>query len=586
MTHSRNNQQGQILLIGIIILAVLVILSGALLGYIGLQLKAGRVAYSQTQAQQVAEAGLDKALYELNLNSTFNGETITLPTGVFTTTVADGVAGRKLITSTGFVPNDSNPTSQVTVKSQVEVNTDNIAFNYGVQVGEGGLVMNNNSTINGNVFSNGNISGGNGSVITGDASVAAGTSTTPDQECTSYGSDYNFATNDNSNRDVAQKFTPTVSGPLNKISIYIKRTGSPSNLTVRIMPHGSGDEPQRGGQLGSNGSFAGIGTSYGWIDATFATAPILTAGTPYWIVIDGNANSSTVFYTVGVDSGFSCAGQGKYAANYNANPPNWQAIMGSSGADLNFKTFSGGVTTSLTGVTVNGNARSQQMSTCTVGGDAYFEDASTNCTITGTQFPSTSAPSPQALPISDAQINDWKDDAQDAGTLSGNQTITGTQILGPQKIDGNLIISLGSTLYVTGTIWVTGSVTIENLASVLVDISFGNNGAVLVADGTTNVANNAVVAGNNNPNSYMMILSTATGSAMNIANNATTAIYYATRGNINLSNNGGANQVTGYGLVLENNASVTYSVGLQNANFANGPGGAWAFIPGTYLIAE
>jgi hypothetical protein len=47
-----------------------------------------------------------------------------------------------------------------------------VVFKFGTQAGQGGFVFQNNSHVNGNLYSNGNIEGSNGAYITGDAFVA------------------------------------------------------------------------------------------------------------------------------------------------------------------------------------------------------------------------------------------------------------------------------------------------------------------------------------------------------------------------------------------------------------------------------
>jgi Tfp pilus assembly protein PilX len=586
MQHKHHNQSGQILIIGMVLGFVLTALSVTLLGYTSVNVKGSRQSVVMNQALQLAEAGIDKAVYELNQDAGYTGESGTsFGDGEFTVTVTDIDSSTKRVTSTGYIPNSSNPVATRVVKSTVYIDTANIAFNFGVQVGAGGLHMNNNSQINGNVFSNGNVTGSG--TITGDASVAAGATTVEDTACSVYGADYVFANNDSSNRDIAQQFTPTVNGSLNKVQVYIKKTGSPSNLTVRIMPNTAGGEPSRTGQIGSNGSFSAIGTGYGWIDVSFSSAPVLTAGTPYWIVLDGGSNSAASYYTVGVDSTYGCSGSGKYASNYSSNPPDWQSIIGSNGADINTKTFIGGTTTSLSGVTVNGNARAQVLTSCTIGGDAYFEGASTTCSVSGTQNPSTAAPSPQSLPVSDAQIDDWKSSATNGGVYPSDYLVTGYQTLGPIKIDGDLSFDNGSILNVTGVIWVTGNITFSNNALIRIDSTVTSGGTIIFADGNVTVDNNVTIEGNGNPNTYLLVLSTANStSAMTVSNNADGAIFYASNGTVNVANNAGGNQLTGYAISMSNNSSVDYSTGLQSATFTTGPGGAWTFRRGSYVIIK
>ena len=60
------------------------------------------------------------------------------------------------------------------VKTELRMTVDDIAFHYGVQVGEGGLTMGNGSSIVGNLYSDGSVSGSG--TITGDLIVATGMS--------------------------------------------------------------------------------------------------------------------------------------------------------------------------------------------------------------------------------------------------------------------------------------------------------------------------------------------------------------------------------------------------------------------------
>jgi hypothetical protein len=427
------------------------------------------------QALEIAQAGIEKAVYELNQNSSYTGESdVSLGNGEFSVTITNVDANTKLAQVTGYVPDSTNPTATKTVKVKLAIDTSTVAFNFGVQVGDGGLIMSNNSQINGNLFSNGSVQGSG--IITGDTSVAAGVSAVTDQQCTTTGGNYVFADNDSTKRDIAQKFVPATSGSLTRAQLYLKKNGSPSNLAVRIMPHNAAsDKPSSGSQVGGSGTLSSVGTSYGWVDVSFSTSPTLVAGTTYWIVLDSSGNSSTNYYTIGVDTSEACTGAGKYTNSYSSGSAVWSPINGGTGADLNYKTFMGGTTTTLSGVTVNGNARAQAMSSCTVGGNAYFENGSTNCSVGGTSNPGTTAPSSQAMPISDSQIQDWKDDATNGGVYTGTQTITSgaTQTWSARKIVGDLNISNNGTLYITGPIWVTGNISISNNGAIRVDNSVG-----------------------------------------------------------------------------------------------------------------
>lgn len=585
MITTAKTEQGYILILAIVVMAILITMSSVVWGYTVLQVKSSRQSVSDIQAMHIAEAGIDKALNELNTDSSFAGEpNVVLNEGAYTTSISSIDSNNKQITSTGYIPDASNPIAEVTIKVNVTLDLSAVAFNFGVQVGTGGLRMDNNSSIIGNVYSNGNVFGGNGT-ITGDAIVAGGGASTPDQECAVNNADFTF--NQTDRRDVAQKFTPSTSGPLTKISVFLRKAGTPSDITVRIMTN-NGNSPSST-QVGGTGtiSSSSVTGNYGWIEATFATTPTLASGTAYWLVLDTSSSASNYYTWANDSSDSSCNGTGKYTANWNSGSVVWA----SANSDFNMRTYMGGVPTSLSDVIVNGNARANILEDCTIGGNAYYSSTNT-CSVTGTSNPGTPDSSQQALPISQAQIDEWKSVAVSGGTSTGTYTVDSIDTLGPIKIEGDLVVN--GILYLTGPVWVEGNVTLNNNAQVLVHASMGNAGTVLLADkptdlagtGLVDIANNAIITGNGNVGSYLMMLSTKTGNAMNVTNNATGAIFYSANGTINVANNAGGAQVTGYGIHLSENATVTYSIGLQSTIFANGPGGAWAVVPGTYVILD
>jgi hypothetical protein len=73
---------------------------------------------------------------------------------------------------------------------------------------------------------------------------------------------------------------------------------------------------------------------------------------------------------------------------------------------------------------------------------------------------------------------------------------------------------------------------------------------------------------------------------MELNNNAAGAIFYAANGTVNVYNNANATQVNGRYINLSNNVTITYVNGLAGSDFSDGPGGSWAFEPGTYVITK
>lgn len=174
--HKQYKQQGQVLIISVIFFTVILVLVAALMQFVTQNTRAGRIALAQEQALQLADAGIDKALFRLNATAgTYTGETGTvLGSGTFDVNVAASGNERE-ITVTAYIPTSAAPlvTKQVKVRAIIDATT--VVFNYGVQIGDGGLQMDNNSRVIGNAYSNGNIVGASGTVITGSAIVAGAT---------------------------------------------------------------------------------------------------------------------------------------------------------------------------------------------------------------------------------------------------------------------------------------------------------------------------------------------------------------------------------------------------------------------------
>ena len=97
-----------------------------------------------------------------------------------------------------------------------------------------------------------------------------------------------------------------------------------------------------------------------------------------------------------------------------------------------------------------------------------------------------------------------------------------------------------------------------------------------------------MIAGNGNVGNYPLLISLYSGSGKAIAvkNNTSSTIFYAPYGTIEVSNNSSPIQLTANRIEIENNATVNYTTGLQNALFTSGPGGSWVYKPGTYVIVK
>lgn len=164
-------ETGQVIILALIFLTVILTVVSLLVGFVGLNVQAGRRALASEQALHLAEGAVDKAVWQLNATGgAYTGETNTaLGVGVFDVSIANISPTVKEITATGYVPGKTSPRAQKQIKVRASIAASVVSFNYAVQIGDGGLEMADGSRVAGNVYANGIITGAKGATITGDA---------------------------------------------------------------------------------------------------------------------------------------------------------------------------------------------------------------------------------------------------------------------------------------------------------------------------------------------------------------------------------------------------------------------------------
>jgi hypothetical protein len=251
----------------------------------------------------------------------------------------------------------------------------------------------------------------------------------------------------------------------------------------------------------------------------------------------------------------------------------------------------GGVTTVIDNIDITVDAKANTINNSNVTGNLLCKNGSGNNKACNTSFVE---PSPEALPISDPLVDQWKGEATAGGTISGNYTPTGTSSnLGPVEITGNLTIPGGHTLTLQGTVYVRGTITTGIGAIIRLDPGYGGAGGVMVADGYVLLENNNQFQGSGQSSSYILLMTTndcngtasptgmtcTTGnSAMWVSNNVGAVVLYTSRGQLGINNNAGAKEATGYRVFLSQNATVTYDSGLASSEFSSGPGGGYEIV--------
>lgn len=577
-----NNQSGAAMLISVVffLFISLAIISG-LVGPTVREFQNVNNSMKSVQGLFLSESGIEDAFYRVKTGQTIGtSETLTLGGNTATTTIVDA-GGQKTISALGDVSNRER-TNELVLNAG-----SGVSFNYGVQVGQGGITLEGSAGINGNVYANGPIVGSTSAFITGTAISGNAPALSADQSNGSGTPGYNLIFgNASGTQDIAQSFQVSSGDPVSKFSFYIRKVGSPSNATVRIVSNASGSPSTSNVATGTLVSST-VTSSYGWVDAVLSTNPTLSPGTTYWVVIDGSNNSSN-YYTIGANDG----GYGNGTAKIGRYGNSWSATTPST-ADLYFNIYLGGMTGSITG---SSNSQWNQFSVGTGGSGSaqahtinYVEAPGPLYCQTGTgnnkSCTSQADPTYQSFPVSQGNIDQWKSDAADGGTISGNYDVSGsnTATLGPKKITGNLTVGGSGTLYVTGTLWVEGNVILSGSGKIRLHSSYGANSGVIVSDGLIDNGGSGQFLGSGSSGSYMMVLTTSycdstfcAADAINVSGSAGSVILYAANGTVNFSGSANAKEAIGYKMKLSGSAVVTYESGLANQNFVSGPSGGWS----------
>jgi hypothetical protein len=571
----------------------------------------GELAHSDI-ALYAAEAGLEDGIYRAKNLMSY------LPN--YTLAVGDAEADIN-ITANGdqrIVISEGRSGSSIRrMRASVYLNIIVPEFFYGAQIGVGGAELEQNAKIEGvggsqgNVYSNGPIVGANGATITGELVVSAAAIEDMQARSTVCNADQVFG-QANPVIDMAQSFVPSQTQTYPKISMYIKKVQTPGDRTVHITAD-AGGKPSTTSLASGTLQSALVTSSYGWVDITFPTPAALTAGTTYWIVLDA-ARSASNYWVWCKDSGGGYAdGSPSSSQSWSSDP--WTAVSG----DLAFRTHYGTTIVSVKDVDVLGDVRANTINTSKICGNAYYQtlDVSTLNFINSPSSPTCPAPLTPGtafggqtdppiinMPISDANIQDWKDDAALGDTIEGNCGDNGvpacvipedgTLYIGPKVITGNIVLTKKQKMVVTGTLHVQGSISMDSTsgASIKCDPSFGVQSCVVVTDSWVHIRNNATFGGSGTAGSYIMFLSTLpdcnggdqqascthNNSAIEIHNNAVGALFYTNGSQVYLHNGVTVSEVTANKLHLANGAIVRYEKGLESAFFSGGPGGAFAVL--------
>ncbi len=538
----------------------------------------------------VAQSATEETLYKMKRQMTVPAfDTVTLDGVSADVSVAAAFGGRTIQVS--------GVDEAVERKVRVAVSeSTGVSFNYGLQTGQGGFDLYGGAKVFGNLYSNGNIVGYGGAQISGSVTVANASAPVADQSNGTVGIPPNeilfggrLVWDDIKPNDVAQSFQVSTSTPVTSVRLYMKkvvnRDDVPPNATVRIT-NNTNDRPGNITLASATLQSSSVTTSYNYLTLPFTSTPVLTPGTTYWLVLDAADDKWDNYYVIGANSNSYTNGVAKTGtyggSSWNNTSP--------AGLDIFFDVFVGGQTGKITGL---------QNNRLTIGGDAWANTIS-GANVTGTMYCqassyankpcNTSRPDPvqQPYPISDGNIEAWKQEAESGGTQVGNLTVgiwpTQHVTLGAKKIVGNLHVTGGGSLTIEGTLYVTGSITVDGGATVRLANSYGNNSGVIITDGRIITTGGGKFEGNGVTGNYIVLITTSTcpqGScggnpAITLDGGAGAVVLNAQKGTARVTGGAKAKQLTAEKIIMDGGTEVRYETGLQDMNFNSGPSGSWS----------
>lgn len=575
----RSRQGGQVIMGSLLMfLTISIVVLVGIATPVAIQVRSAADFLQSKQGYISADVLNEESLYRLNKGWTLPSQLVLSFNESTSTAFITDVNGEKQVIATGV----SGLFSRISQSVFTPQSSKSVSVNYAAQVGNGGLTMDGSPTISGNAYINGNISGSGVSTITGNAYAAAVTPESNDQ-ANGVGTpavNLTFGTA-NATQDVAQSFSVSTSTSLSRILLYMKKTGTPANATVRIIEKTSVNNDISGTvKATATLNATQVTTAYTWVPVVFTSNTSLTPGNTYWVVVDVPSNSPTNYYIMGMSNTNSYGSTNSVELGRYGVGSSW--TLSNATYDMFFQVFLGSVS-SISGVVVQGNAAAYSVTNSTVSGMLYCQSGTGNNKSCNS---SSSTPNAITYPFSDTNINDWKAEATAGGVRSSSWTIDGVTATttGATKINGNLTVTASGKLTMKGTIYVTGDLTIDGAGSLKVDTSYGAKTGVIVVDGKINVVASGAVSGSGTAGSYALIV-TSSGcggttlcsgaNAVSVSGAAGAVVLLAPYGKINFTGSASAKAVAGYALNLSGATTINYESGLSALTFGS-TGGASA----------
>jgi len=167
----KKQQKGAALLLSIILILSVSLIIGLGLSFLSFNSLANvQHRIKSAQSYYAAEAGLEDSLLRLKNGLNYlDLNTLTVGDSTIDIEISGLIGGSRTIIATADTDSRIRKVSAI-----LTINTDQVSFFYGAQAGDGGVLMGNNSRIEGNVFSNGSVvaSGGGSGDITDSVTIS------------------------------------------------------------------------------------------------------------------------------------------------------------------------------------------------------------------------------------------------------------------------------------------------------------------------------------------------------------------------------------------------------------------------------
>jgi hypothetical protein len=164
---NKNRGAAMIIAVLLFLFASMVVIFG-IAGPILKQASISKNSNASMQSYYLAEASMEDVIYRIKFSKQINAQEVLSLNNLYATTTITTTATGKQVVSTASKNNLNRK-----IRADILLGT-GISFHYGVQSGQGGFVLENSSSITGNVFSVGSITG-SGNYIYGDV-ISAGSS--------------------------------------------------------------------------------------------------------------------------------------------------------------------------------------------------------------------------------------------------------------------------------------------------------------------------------------------------------------------------------------------------------------------------